>query len=168
MIVRFGLLRRGPVFLGSGSGPIGFVKDAVMMPASFRVVAFSVLRRWWRKPQWFVPAAILVLTAEAIRLASDSGFAVDGVPAGATALRGKPVHTVSGARLGRVRDFAFSSDTGEVVELTVVAAPLGPCWPRECVVEREAVVRIERERIIVRDSTIPASNSKVALRGLHS
>lgn len=156
------------MFLGGGSGSIWFAKNAVILPASFRVVAFSIRRRWWQKPKWFAPAAISYLTAEAVWLFPNVGSAAGRVPDGATAIKGKAVETVSGARLGRVRDFAFSSDTGEVVELTVVAAPFGPCWPRECVVERAAVVKVELGRIIVRDAAIPASNSKVALKGLHS
>lgn len=166
MTVRFGLLKRGPVFVSGGSGSAGFIKKAVMLPASFRVAAFSVRRSWWQKPKWFAPTAIEAATAEAIWLAPD-GPVADRITAGATALNGKPVQTVSGVKLGRVRDFAFMTDNGDVVELTVASAPLGPCWPRECVVERAAVVRAEPGRIIVRDSIVPVPGSKVALKGSH-
>jgi len=68
---------------------------------------------------------------------------------------GEKVETESGQLLGEVGDFYFDSLSGQIAKYYVKTGLLQNIWKGQLIIDKEQVVVIEKERIIVADNVLP-------------
>ena len=79
-------------------------------------------------------------------------------------IRGLPVVTKSGQRLGKVASFSIDSGTQAVVQYAVSASGVAALWARTLVVAASSVLSLDNEKMVVADGTMAEESEARILR----
>lgn len=152
-----------PVMSLQTGAPVGTTLGVIINPNNLKIEGFYCQDRFDKKP--------MILLAQEIRDILPQGLVVNdhhalSEPEDLIRLKevinlnfellGKPVHTVSKERIGKVGDFAADSETLHIQKIYVIRSILKSLNTGQLSVDRENIVEITSKKIVIKDLLKPA------------